>query len=195
MNKFKKIDNMDVLDDILSKISNEGITSLSRNEIKYLNQCSKNDINIQLENSLEVDEGHVFISDSRIINKLKFEYFRTEYLGDVYYNNMKVIDSHGINTTIHHGLLHIDGKIYKGNIICEDDGEFNKAKFFIEYDDQLSDEFDYDDDEIIDYNPSKYDLETEYNDKYGNLYDDYKDYTKELNDFFRFDICPYLLYS
>lgn len=196
MAKFKKMDNTDVLDNILSKISEEGITSLSRNEIRYLNQCSKNDVNIQLENSLEVDEGHVFISDNKDINKLKFEYDRTQYLGDVYYNNMKVIDTHGTNKILHYGRLFIDNKIYEGYIECEDDGEFKKSMFYIKYDDDIGDGFDYDEnDEIIGYNFNKEELNAEYNDKYGNLYEDYKDYIKQLNEFFRFDICPYLLYT
>lgn len=196
MAKFKKMDNTIVLDNILSKISEEGITSLSRNEIKYLNQCSKNDVNIQLENSLEVDKGHIFISDNKDINILKFEYHRTQYIGDVYYNNMKIVDTHGINKILHYGKLYIDDKIYNGFIECEDDGEYKKSMFHIIYDHEISDGFDYDEDgEIIGYNLNKAELNAEYNDKYGNLYEDYKDNIKELEHFFRFDICPYLIYS
>ncbi len=130
-------ENENLMNQILDKISVNGITSLNKGELKYLKQYSTNNINPDLEKSLQVDNGYVFVSKSRTTPLLKFEYDETEEYED--------------GQMLHKGTVYFEDLEFGGEIYCDEKGRYQAYEFHT-YErndddtfDQLDDLTDYDD--------------------------------------------------
>jgi len=114
---MKVLQNENLVNQILDKISFNGITSLDAGELKYLEQYSTNNINPDLEKSLQVENGYVFVSKNRTIPLLKFEYNFTEE-SDEDYQRM-----------LHKGTVYFDGLEFDGDIYCDENGKYEAYDF------------------------------------------------------------------
>jgi hypothetical protein len=130
-------ENENLMNQILDKISSNGIVSLNSGELKYLKQYSTNNINPDLEKSLQVDSGYVFVSKNRTIPLLKFEYNETEEYED--------------GQMLHKGTVYFEDLEFGGEIYCDEDGKYQAYEFHTyqrnddDTFDQLDDLTDYDD--------------------------------------------------
>lgn len=113
-------ENESLLNKILDKISYHGITSLSKDEIEYLNQYSLGNIDKKLEKSLSVDSGYIFTSKNRNVPIISFEYMETEDYGD---------------EIIHKGTISFLDNEFEGSIFCDGEGVFERGEFYIYEDD------------------------------------------------------------
>ena len=129
------LENSSLLDNILDKINSDGITSLNKSELKYLDQYSKNNINPDLEKALQVDSGYVFVSKNIQIPLLKFEYDETEEYED--------------GQMLHKGTIYFNDLEFSGEIYCDEDGKYQGYEFYT-YEKQDDDTFDQIDD-LTDY--------------------------------------------
>jgi len=108
-------ENENLMNQILDKISSNGITSLNTGELKYLKQYSSGQINPDLEKALQVESGFVFVSKN--IPLLRFEYNFTEE-SDEEYQKM-----------LHKGTVYIDGLEFDGDIYCDENGKYEAFDF------------------------------------------------------------------
>jgi len=109
-------ENENLLNQILDKITSNGIVSLNSQELKYLKQYSTNNINPDLEKSLQVDSGYIFVSKNRTIPLLKFEYNETEEYED--------------GQMLHKGTVYFDDLEFGGEIYCNEDGIYQAYEFY-----------------------------------------------------------------
>jgi hypothetical protein len=133
-------ENENLMNQILDKISSNGIVSLNTGELKYLKQYSSGQINPDLEKALQVESGFVFVSKNRNIPLLRFEYNFTEE-SDEEYQEM-----------LHKGTVYFDELEFDGDIYCDKNGKYQAYDFhtYQNNDDDTTDQVEdlayYDDD-------------------------------------------------
>jgi hypothetical protein len=142
-----------LLDILLDKISDKGIEFLNSDELNYLSQVSKNKVNKDLEKKLSITGEYTFICQNKNIPDLLFHYLETEDFGDM---------------LIHKGDIKFDGNDYFGAIFCNNDGDFDRAEFYL------------------------YEQNQEIGEVGTELYAAAEGLEHELDYFFEKEVCPYL---
>lgn len=186
MKKFKTIEQNYQLDEILEKISNDGISSLNYNEKKYLYQCKKNRIDIRLEKILYDNQEGVYISDDNTFDLLKYEHQYTNYIGKPKYTGYDLNDGSD-ELIFHKGLLYVNNSMYDCELICYNDGEL-KTYYINKYF-----EFDIDeDDDDFSQGYSEDEIKELYDVKHGDIDNDFKDDINIIRGFLTSIVCSNL---
>ena len=107
---FNFIKESNTIDNLLDKIHNNGITSLSSDELNYLK-------NPTIENERKLSYKKFVFNDQNF--GIKYEHYFTEHNG---------------NSIIHYGNVIFNHYTFDGCILCDSAGEFENSEFILTQD-------------------------------------------------------------